>query len=133
MSTRLVLGEYRDGAWHHRCDCGESAILKTEKWFHQCSLEQHGPGTELKKIIADLELTGVKGCGCGQKASVMDAWGVGGCRANRDTIAKWIKKSLAKVSFGKRLAAYRKLRKADWFSHLDPYGSVVDEAIRRAG
>lgn len=67
-----------------------------------------------------MEQTKSTGCGCGGMQAKMNAWGVAGCRANRDEIvAHLVKQSKAKsteLPFGLDLA--------------ELLGELVDESIR---
>lgn len=49
--------------------------------------KRSGPGTELKKLIAELGITAKSSCGCNKRAAEMDALGVEGVRATRE---QWI-------------------------------------------
>jgi len=45
-----------------------------------------GPGTELKKIFAELLISPIASCECDAMANQMNAWGPDGCREHRDDI-----------------------------------------------
>jgi transposase len=62
----------------------------------------------------------------------MNLWGAEGCRVHRAAIAAWLKESAAATSWLEKAATAAKLIGKSWFNPLDPYGSLVDEAIRRA-
>lgn len=54
------------------------------------------PGTKLKGILASAPFwikVEHSGCKCQDRANQMDAWGVSGCRANRDQIVAWLTES----------------------------------------
>lgn len=54
------------------------------------------PGTRLKGILAGAPFwitVEHRGCPCKDRAKQMDAWGVAGCRANRDQIVAWLTES----------------------------------------
>lgn len=51
-----------------------------------------GPGTELKKLIS-IFATEKTGCGCSERAKLMDEWGPDVCEANRPLIVSWLSKS----------------------------------------
>lgn len=78
------------------------------------------PGDELKEIFRTLGLTATEGCGCDARATQMNAWGVEGCRKNRDAIVKWLQKDSAAMAKYEGDPA-----ELDW-------GPMVDEAIRLA-
>lgn len=115
---RVMRGAFEPWQFHAPCRSGVPARPR--------------PGQELFKLIDELELKKPPGCKCAERARLMDGWGVELCRLYRSTIIGWLKESFHQVSWSETIAAYAKLRKADWFSHRDPYGSIVDEALRRA-
>lgn len=94
---------------------------------------QGGPGTELAAILKGL---GVEQClPCQGRAKRMDEWGIEGCRANRAAIVGWMKEGLSRQGVNVALwAAALAVRSGLAFrlNLLDPLGSLVDEAIRRA-
>jgi hypothetical protein len=90
------------------------------------------PGNELKKLIDDLGLEASQDCGCVDKARKMNLWGAEGCRVHRAAIAAWLKESAAATSWLEKAATAAKLIGKSWFNPLDPYGSLVDDALRRA-
>jgi hypothetical protein len=51
----------------------------------------HGPGTELKKILAKVGITATPDCSCNARAAEMDRQGVEWCEANLDTIVGWLR------------------------------------------
>jgi hypothetical protein len=53
----------------------------------------HGPGTELKKLLAGwpLYITASPDCSCNARAAEMDRQGVEWCEANIDTIVGWLR------------------------------------------
>jgi len=115
----------------------------------------YGPGTEMIPLVH--ELTGIEPkptCTCKDLALQMDLWGVDGSRERREMIAKKIRDNAAKWGWGKlseeQVAAGEEaermslLQKASIMAKavtsglafrlnpLDQFGSLVDEAIRRA-
>jgi len=62
----------------------------------------------------------------------MDDWGVDGCLENREIIVKWMKEAAFSRWFHQQVAIGWSLAGEPWFRPLDPFGSIVDEAIRRA-
>lgn len=97
-----------------------------------------GPGTELKALIASLGIQPKPNCGCNRLAAEMDAWGVAGCRTRHHEICGRIKDNAAEWGWSLALsvpkAAAKALTTGLVFSinPLDPIGSLVTEAIRRA-
>lgn len=57
-----------------------------------------GPGTELKRLLS-IFANPNQGCGCKEKADIMDKWGPDVCEANRTLIISW----LANSARGKKL------------------------------
>ena len=51
----------------------------------------HGPGTELKKLLARVGITSTPDCSCNARAAEMDRQGVEWCEANLDTIVGWLR------------------------------------------
>ena len=51
-----------------------------------------GPGTMLSKFLSWFSAA-TPGCGCEERAAIMDAWGVEGCRENLPTILHWLRSS----------------------------------------
>jgi hypothetical protein len=51
----------------------------------------HGPGTELKKLLARVGITASPDCSCNARAAEMDRQGVEWCEANLDTIVGWLR------------------------------------------
>jgi hypothetical protein len=93
-----------------------------------------GPGTELLLLLSSLGITEKPGCDC--KAATMDAWGVDGCRERRDEIAGWLRENQDKFGWREKLAAVTAAVESGLVFSInvfDPFGSIVDEAIRRAG
>jgi len=51
----------------------------------------HGPGTELKALLARVGITATPDCSCNARAAEMDRQGVEWCEANLDTIVGWLR------------------------------------------
>jgi hypothetical protein len=65
----------------------------------------------------------------------MDAWGVAGCLTNRDQIIQWMRDGQSRWGWRDKLAAAAKavqIGLAFKLNPLDPFPSLIDEAIRRA-
>lgn len=93
-----------------------------------------GPGTELKALLTSL---GFKApCGsCSDKAAVMDAWGVKGCRENLHILVDWLKREQVKLGWLQTIKAGTKaLTNGLVFAlnPIDPVPGLIEEAIRRA-
>ena len=87
MATcRLELSRESGGRFVHRCPkCSAEVQSKyREPSLHRrrCGLTPPGgPGTELRKIFAELGIKPGKGCKCKGYARRMDSWGPSGCAA----------------------------------------------------
>ena len=90
--------------------------------------------TAVSRLIKELELRPAGDCGCIEFAGEMDRWGVDGCRQRRAEIIDRLKSKLPEVTWRQRWGAGWQLltKHAPWFRVRDPFGSIVDEAIRRA-
>lgn len=115
---------------------------------------RNGPGTELKAILSAFGINPSPSCDCHQKARAMDELGIEGCKARRDEVVGWLREgwqrwgwrgpleSVARESaetpgilarVGSALRGMREALRLSWrLNPLDPLGSLVDEAIRRA-
>ena len=51
----------------------------------------HGPGTELKTLLARVGITAAPDCACNARAAEMDRQGVEWCEAHLDTIVGWLR------------------------------------------
>jgi hypothetical protein len=51
----------------------------------------HGPGTELKKLLARVGIVATDSCPCNARAAEMDARGCEWCEANIETIVGWLR------------------------------------------
>lgn len=95
----------------------------------------HGPGTELKAILASLGIQPSVSCDCNAKARQMDAWGPEGCRKNFDIIVKWMQEGapnwgwLAYLSAAANAVATGLAFK---INPTDPFPGIVEQAIKRA-
>lgn len=97
--------------------------------------KDYGPGTELKAILASLNINPSPSCDCNARAWQMDEWGVTGCKTNRDTIILWLKEGQDRWGWSNSFSI---ISSAIWsglafkLNPLDPIPGLVDEAIRRA-
>lgn len=57
------------------------------------SLQPHGPGTELKLLIAWFGYKAGSNCKCTEHANQMDNMGIAWCEENTDTIVEWIEEA----------------------------------------
>lgn len=77
----------------------------------------HGPGTELKKLLAKVGITATPDCACNARAAEMDRQGVEWCEANLDTIVGWLReqaeaRGLPFIDIAGRLLVRRAIRNA---------------------
>jgi hypothetical protein len=77
----------------------------------------HGPGTELKKLLAKVGITSTPDCSCNARAAEMDRQGVDWCEANIDNIVGWLReqataRGLPFVDLAGRMLVRRAIRNA---------------------
>jgi hypothetical protein len=88
---------------------------------------------ELKKLIAELGLSVVRGCGRNALASKMNGWGVEGCRERREEILTALRKNKAHLTWvGTLRAGVKSVAAGLVLNPLDPAPGLLDEATRRA-
>lgn len=86
-------------------------------------------GTELANLLAELRLRYRPDCGCHAKTMAMDAWGPWGCVLNRALIVEWLEEAYDTAGWLETIRAG--WRGAFIINPLDPFNSLLDEAIRR--
>ncbi len=94
-----------------------------------------GPGTELHKLLASLNIKSSANCDCNAKAEQMDRWGVEGCITNRELIISWLREGQQRWGWSPILGAIRPALLSGLafkLNPLDPIPGLVDEAIRLA-
>lgn len=94
-----------------------------------------GVGDHLKDVTAELGITMKQGCSCASLAAEMNRRGPDGCRAKREKLVAEMVKNAQRYSWGDVAWAAVNAVKTGLAWHinpLDPYGSLLDEAIRRA-
>lgn len=79
----------------------------------------HGPGTELKAMLAELGIS-PENCNCNARAAQMNRWGAA-CKEHRLEIAAWLKE-----------AATNAVTEFKVDDPIEAFLPLVDEAIRRA-
>lgn len=76
-------------------DVDHSAYPRTPKPGHEppqpVPPPAHGPGTELKKLLAKVGITATPDCWCNDRAAEMNSRGCDWCEANVDTIVGWLR------------------------------------------
>lgn len=116
----------------------------------------YGVGSEMKKLLMELDIPHAWCETCAKRAATMDANGPQWCRDNRSTIIGWLTEAEAKFAHdaaaatrgdGKEPTAqqiaqakqaqrwktgWAAARQLMWINPVDPFGSFVDEAVRRA-
>jgi len=77
--------------------CGKPPSASCSAWMVTAApppveaLPTHGPGTELKALLARIGITASPDCSCNARAAEMDRQGVEWCEANLDTIVGWLR------------------------------------------
>jgi len=77
----------------------------------------HGPGTELKKLLATVGIAATPNCSCNARAAEMDRQGADWCEENIETIVGWLreeaeKRGLPFLDIAGRLLVKRAIRNA---------------------
>jgi glycosyltransferase involved in cell wall biosynthesis len=112
---------------------------RPEKPIFLGSLKKGRPGTELKAIFKDLNITMPKQCTCNILATHMDREGIQGCREKRDFFLTKIKENEKQWGWTDKIANYTKASvnavriglatKVNW---IDPLPDIYDLAVTRA-
>lgn len=124
--------------WPFTCVCGRVYATSRSKPTLQepaLSAPADGPGTELKAMLAEIGVEAWEGCGCESLADDMNRWGAEGCREHRQTIVSHLKRKAGELPLLDLVKTPARVLRGSWaeaISILDPWGSLVDEAIRRA-
>ncbi len=102
-------------------------------WIKNCDLA--GVGDFLAQIIHSVGGKPATGCQCRELRGKMNQWGAAGCREHRAEIVEHLRKAYKGTSAVELLTAAAKAVTSGLafkLNPLDPFGSLVDEAIRRA-
>jgi hypothetical protein len=94
-----------------------------------------GPGTELKKLLASLGLTGEAGCGCEAWTNAMDRGGAAWCQAHRGEILARLRSQQASLGWVARVRTAALAVTTGLATRLaigDPAVVLLDEALARA-
>ena len=94
-----------------------------------------GVGDHVKCITQELGLRMKQGCDCEALAAEMNRLGPDGCRRERKKLVDGLRHNARQYSWGEHLKAAAKSVTTGliWSIDItDPYGSMLDEAIRRA-
>lgn len=92
-------------------------------------------GSQLWRLLESLGVQHTASCPCLKFAEQMNAWGVAGCREHRAEIVEHMRTNAKAYGWSTVATAAAKsvlTGVAFRLSIFDPYGSLVDEAIRRA-
>jgi len=122
------------------CPCGNVILGGPEGQplvYERCVLGTGTPGTKLREIMRDLGVEEKPNCSCKLVARKMDAWGVEGCSLpkNHAWIVEQIRANAAKWTWAEKLGIAMRAATSELMLVIDPldvYGSLVNEAIRRA-
>lgn len=99
----------------------------------------YGPGSELKAILASVDINPSAGCDCNRKAMQMDLWGVKGCEERFDEIVGWMREGKDRWGWtdnDKWKAASKMVFKdpmlAVSLNPKDPFPGLIRASIKRA-
>jgi hypothetical protein len=96
-------------------------------------LKANGPGSQLWRLLQSIGVEHTATCPCLDWAERMNAWGPKGCRLARAEIITHMQASAANYGWGDLTKAATKALTTGlaWrLNPLDPYGSLLAEAIR---
>jgi hypothetical protein len=104
---------------------GDEWTIDTESKFYPrvsripqpAPVPTHGPGTELKALLARVGIVAAPDCSCNARAAEMDRQGVEWCEANLDTIVGWLReqaeaRGLPFIDMAGRMLVRRAIRTA---------------------
>ena len=98
------------------------------------STGRKGVGDHLEDITSELKIRMRQGCKCKSLSAEMNRLGPNGCRKNRTRLVSGMKKNAQQYTLVDIMTAAIMAIKTGlaWkIDLLDPYGSLLDEAIRR--
>lgn len=110
-------------------------IIKKKSKKLEDIMNENGVGSQLWRLLERLGINHNVGCGCLDWAERMNLWGPELCDKNRTQIIDHMKNSAKNYGWGDiSLAVINAIKIGIAFrlSILDPYGSLLDEAIRLA-
>lgn len=118
------------------------AKVEPDRSALQAISEGVGVGSQLWRLLGELGVHHDPSCDCLSWAERLNAWGPIGCRLARAEIVErlrtarkeygWWRSIQAAVRAATNAATDLVTGRPPWLNPLDPYGSLVDEAIRRA-
>jgi len=101
-----------------------------------------GVGSQIWRLLGDLGVHHDPNCDCLSWAERLNDWGPAGCRLARAEIVEhlalarkqlgWARSIVAAARAATDVAGELVAGRRPWLNPLDPYGSLVDEAIRLA-
>lgn len=101
----------------------------------QAVLTGTGVGSQLWKLLESLKVKHKESCPCLDWAEIMNNWGPIGCRLARKEIVSHMEASAKSYGWGDVGRAFVEAIRSGLalkLSVLDPYGSLLDEAISRS-
>lgn len=132
----VVLSRYEDDdKVLMQADMSPPVITKQQADGIQVKVPQHGPGTELKKMLSKLGVNPSPTCDCNGKAAQMNIWGVKGCEEHFDEIVGWMREGQDRWKWTDKVKAAALAVRTGLvfkFSPTDPYPGLIREAIRLA-
>ena len=98
-----------------------------------------GPGTELGKLLNEIDIEPPEGCTCKGKAHKMNLLGVEGCREKIDELSQMMREGAEQWKWTEKIGAGMKL----WMKHprfamkltanmADPWPAIIEECCARA-
>ncbi|MBX3447940.1 MAG: hypothetical protein KF777_00185 [Planctomycetaceae bacterium] len=159
---RAVFAAQANNAQSHRAAHSSSGVRSGKTDIHSAiaitprPAPTYGVGSELKKLLAELNIPSAWCETCEGRAALMDAGGPQWCLSNRATIIGWLQeaetrfarhaalvergdgiepteKQIAKAKTAQRWrVGWNAARQLLWVNPLDPHGSLINEAVRRA-
>ncbi|MBC7857097.1 MAG: hypothetical protein IAF94_27010 [Pirellulaceae bacterium] len=112
-----------------------------DRCFRNCDLmlpDEFVPapvGGELSGLLAELGIEANASCACAARSAKMDAWGIEGCKAHRETILAWLAEGYDTAGFGQKVNAGFLSIGSGLIFKLSAEGlfpGLLNEAIRRA-
>lgn len=130
LSERDLPFNCRCGAVYFFLDELLSGAKEHLAWRVLLAKQAQGPGTEFELLASEIGVTSSENCTCARLKESMNRLGAAGCRQHRGTLAAAVKKNYATLPW---VTAIRAGWNAKWLVNpLDPFGSLIDEAVRRA-
>lgn len=91
------------------------------------------PGRELRLLLAEMGIKTDDACPCTSREQLMNLWGVTGCRDRREVIEGWLRQEASRLGWGAKIGGWLQAARTGLvINPLNPAGSILDEALRRA-